>query len=131
MKKSLLFASFIVFIILLIVHLVGIKFYFYWDSRWYDNMAHFLGGFGTALLSLWILFTSGIFGKYKPTSKQIMLASIVCGIFIGVGWEIFEYLNDISAPIGSYWSDTSYDFISDIVGAFVAGLMASNKEYYE
>ncbi|MFZ2048703.1 MAG: hypothetical protein WAV25_00115 [Minisyncoccia bacterium] len=131
MKKSLLFASFIVFALLLIVHLVGIKFYFYWDSRWYDNTAHFLGGLSVSLLSLWILFVSGIFGKHKPTKKQILFASILCGALIGIGWEIFEYIYGIAAPIGSYWADTSYDFISDLVGSSVAYLIASKKEYYE
>lgn len=131
MKKSLLFSSFFVLIMLFVLHLVGIKFYFYWDSRWFDNTAHFLGGLGVGLLSLWILFVSGIFGKHKPNKKQILFASIACGMIIGAGWEVFEFVNKIANPIGSYKIDTAWDLFADFVGALTAGFVGRNRKYYE
>ncbi len=131
MKKSLLNTSFLVLICILIIHLIGIKFYFYWDSRWFDNLAHFTGGLGVSLLSLWILFVSGVFGKHKPSKKQILFASIFCGLIIGIGWEVFEFINDIAGPIESYQLDTAWDLFMDLVGASVAYLIARDGEYYE
>ena len=52
-------------------------------------------------------------------------------MIVGVGWEIFEYANHIANPIGSYQLDTTFDLVSDFVGALVAGRIGSAKHYYE
>ena len=131
MKKSLLLKSFAVLILLFIVHLIGLKFYLYWDLRWFDSVADFLGGLSVGLFSIWVLFVSGIFGKHHPTKKQIFFSSIVCGMLVGTGWEIFEYVYHIANPIGSYQVDTTFDLLADFVGAVVAGWIGRTRTYYE
>lgn len=131
MKKSLLYTAFGSLLLLGVLHMMGSYFYFYWTMRWFDDVAHFLGGLSVGFFSLWVLFVSGIFGKHQPTKRQIFFSSIICGMFVGIGWEIFEYVYHIANPIGSYQVDTTFDLLADFVGAAVAGWIGSARTYYE
>ena len=131
MKKSLLFISFFVLILLGVMHYVGEKLYLYWDMRWFDSLAHFLGGLSMGFICLWVWYVSGLFGKGTPNKKQAFLVSLIGGMLIGIGWEFFEFANGIAHPIGSYALDTFNDVLADFVGSATAGIIGAQKAFYE
>jgi hypothetical protein len=131
MKKSLLFVIFAILAFLGGLHYLGQTFYFYWDLRWYDNLAHFLGGLSMGFLCLWLWYRSGFFGMSVPNKKEAFLTAILGGMLIGLGWEFFEFAYGIANPIGSYALDTFNDLASDFIGASLAGIVGARQAFYE
>jgi VanZ family protein len=131
MKNRLLFLAFGSIILVGGLHFIATAFYYYWVISWFDNLMHFLGGFSMGLLSLWILYSSGLFKKIIPGKRQAIITSIICVMAIGIGWEIFEYLNGLTQSTESYPLDTFHDLLSDFIGAFIAGGLASQRKFYE
>jgi len=76
---------------------------------------HFLGGFWLALTSYYLFFLSEYF---KKISKRLSLfyTSLFFVLFIGIFWEIFEYLTKISVVQSNYILDTYLDLLMDVVG---------------
>jgi VanZ family protein len=131
MKNRLLFLAFGSIVLVGSLHFIASAFYYYWTVSWFDNLMHFLGGFSMGLLSLWIIYGSGIIKKIVPEKKQAIITSLICVMVIGVGWEIFEYANGLTQSTESYPLDIMHDLISDFIGAFIAGGLASKKSLYE
>ena len=132
MKKiHLLYVAFGVLFILSILHFIGSVYYLYWTLRWFDSLAHFLGGAGIGFLFLWIWFVSGLFEKDVPTKKQVFIASLLVAMIAGFGWEFFEFVHGIANPIGSYQLDTFNDLLFDFYGGVFAGLVGAYKKFYE
>lgn len=131
MKRSLLFISFGILVLLGVMHYLGQTFYFYWDMRWYDSLAHFLGGLSMGFICLWLWYASGLFGKSTPNKKQAFIVSLIGGMLIGIGWEFFEFANGIAHPIGSYALDTFNDLLADFAGSAVAGMIGAKHTFYE
>lgn len=128
MKHKFLFITFLAVFLVGALHLIASAFYYYWTIIWFDNLMHFLGGFSIGLLSLWIYFS--IFKNSDLTRKQTIIKSLIFVIAIGIGWEIFEYINGITQSEESYSLDTTQDLIADIIGAILAGDLVSRKKLY-
>jgi hypothetical protein len=130
MKHRLLVTAFISVALMAIIHVIASKFILYWTVGWFDNVVHFMGGFSTGLFALWIYYLSGIFHPNVPTKKQIIIKSFLFVLVIGVGWEIFEYMNGLTQSTEGYPLDTFHDLVSDLAGALIAGDVASYKKFY-
>jgi uncharacterized membrane protein len=93
---------------------------------------HFLGGFSLGLLSLWIVHLSGLFGRRFPSLKQVLMTSFIFVLIAAVVWEVFEAYFGIANPSAgqSYWQDTISDLIFGLVGAIIAGFVASKSYFY-
>lgn len=128
MKHKFLFVTFLAVILVGVLHFVASAFYYYWTIIWFDNLMHFLGGLTIGLLSLWIYFS--IYKDSNLTRKQIIARSLLFVIVVGVGWEVFEYVNDIAQSAESYSRDTAQDLVADIIGAILAGDLVSRKKLY-
>jgi hypothetical protein len=131
MKKSLLFISFGLLFVLGILHYIGSVFYLYWTMRWFDNVAHFLGGASMGFLFLWIWYDSGLFGRSTPSKKSVFIVSLLSAMIAGFGWEFFEFANGIANPIGSYALDTFNDLLMDFIGGAFAGIIGASRKFYE
>lgn len=132
-KHSLLYIVFAAVLLLGGLHIIATGLYLYWTVGWFDNLMHFLGGFCIGLLSIWVIYLSGIksrLGIESPSVKKAILTSVVAVIIIGIGWEIFEYANGLTESTESYPLDVLHDLISDILGSILAGIIGSRKELY-
>lgn len=132
MQKSLLYGGFGVLVALGTFDFLGRVFYFYWDVRWFDSLAHFLGGLAMGLIFLWVWFVSGLFGRSTPSKREAFVTSILAAMIIGLGWEFFEYAHGIANPVGgNYPLDTFHDLLADFWGGAVAGFVGRNHKRYE
>ena len=133
MRDKLLIYTFAAVFLIGLVHWVAEFFYLYWTVWWFDNLAHFLGGLAIGLFSFWIFKIFYTF-KQVPSLRNVICIIVFLTFVVGLGWEVFESVNDIGfAPsLGeTYWQDTSYDLLADILGAIVAGYIIFGKKLYD
>ena len=129
MKSSSLYAALVLAIAVYILHTAAIAHHFYFMYWWYDVMMHFLAGIALGFSAYWGLFRSGIIFKTEKSAKFIILSVLLPVMVVGVGWEIFEYVNDIAGPtFEGYALDTTNDLLLDACGSVLAALIASRKK---
>ncbi len=86
---------------------------YFWTIWWWDILLHVLGGVWAGLFGAWV---AGFFG-IRATFIQCILFALV----IGVGWEIFEYINGLGDSVFmSYTADTIKDLFDDTLGGAFA-----------
>ena len=104
-----------------VLHAVATHFDLYWTTDYSDILMHFLGGAMVSVAFLWFYFYSGLFSSPNRNISLYFLIAILGTVLVSVSWEIFELLMDAErvGDIG-YASDTTLDFIMDLVGALVA-----------
>lgn len=106
--------SLILSALLLFLHLIAIKYFFYLSIGWYDSMMHLIGGASIAALSLWFLY------NFKPhfSARFVFLYALFLSLVVGIFWEIFERFIDLAQHVYlSYPFDTAKDIIMDLLGA--------------
>jgi len=113
LKKRLLSHVFFLIFLLFFLNSAAMYFSWYWTLPWFDIPMHFLGGFWAFLfLNYLYLFTP----LGKIASPAIFLVSGL--IFIGLAWEIFEFVFD---RIGELGVITIRDSIKDLIFDFLGG----------
>ena len=99
---------------------------------------HFMGGFWTALLIIWIKnIAPGIFGKSNFIGDFIIVLGFTA--FIGVLWEFFEFSVDlfiiIKNGLPDLWisqqglTDTMGDLLFDLLGGLLAFFIGQKEKY--
>lgn len=99
---------------LALVHYVATVNFFYWRYSWLDMPMHFLGGLCVALGFAILPF----FRITLPPKYRTILTYLLFVFFVGVVWEVFEYVNNISTvrDDDSIIIDTMVDLILDLLG---------------
>ncbi len=112
LSKSLFYLMFFIFI----VNSLAVKFYWY-SSVWYFDMPmHFLGGLWVGLALVYIFSP-----KQKNFTAFLKILALV--LFIGVGWEVFEFIfNNVIAQNSFNVLDTVSDIFFDCAGGTLAVL---------
>jgi hypothetical protein len=100
--------------LLLCLHLYALKTDFYWYHRWFDIPMHVLGGVAVGA------FLLAFFNVRRTVLYYFCMLAIV------VGWEIFEYVAQISTGQPDYWIDTFTDMLNGLIGASVTYVAARN-----
>ena len=94
---------------------------YFWTIWWWDILLHVLGGIWAGLLGAWV---AGFFGIRITLMRCILFA-----LAIGVGWEIFEYVNGLDGSIFmSYTADTVKDMSDDILGGALAYYLVRREQ---
>ena len=122
-QYPLLYTSFVLVLLLGIVHFVAEVFYLYWAIWWFDNLSHFLAGFSLGFFSLSFFYESGFFGNKLSLSKAVFI-SFIFVMILGSVWEIFEYINGLTQSTEKYSLDVIHDLLSDAFGAILALLLS-------
>lgn len=110
--------SFLILILIAILHWIASYEGYYWTVYWYDFMMHFLGGAWVALVTLWVSETSyGAFLRPYASVRNLLIFTFA----FGVAWEILELaLGFTYLDMAGYAWDTTHDLIMDVFGAWVA-----------
>lgn len=111
--------------LLLVAHLVALRFSIYWTFEGYDSVMHAFGGFIGALMVFYFLQKIGISPQSIP--KRIILFLFICVSVIAVGalWELWEIFVGFTDPFTDLL-DTISDLIMDTIGA-VLGFLYYDK----
>ena len=127
-RNNLLLPAFILTIIGATLYYIGNIFYLPWTYWWYDVLLHFLVSLTGGLCIFWGIFDSGLIfrGRFNSRIGSILLV-FLCVMAVGIGWEVWEYANDILDNHEGYVLDTLNDLVLDSGGALVAGLFATRK----
>lgn len=112
-KSSLLYAAFGLIAALGALHFVAESFYLYWTIWWFDNLMHFLGGLALGVYIVWFL-------NPEKRSLDSFLTTLACLLTLGIAWEVFEYVNDLTYSTEGYALDTALDLTMDALGATLA-----------
>lgn len=126
-KYSLLYIALILITLLGVVNLIAVSLYLYWILWWFDNVMHFLAGFGGGFVVVWFLFDAGIFYKRPPTIFESVLGASLCLMVVGIAWEVFEYANGLTLSTEGYILDTIHDLVADTAGALSAGVIGARE----
>ena len=119
-KKTYLFLSFGIFLILFMVHSFATMTGLYWITGWFDIVSHLIGGFGIFYVFSYIYS----FRNKKPSIGVIIGLSLI----IGIMWELFELNYGITSILShKYIPDTLIDLGCDIIGSYTAFLIT--KKY--
>jgi len=102
----------------LVLHLLALKFYFYWTLAPFDALMHMLGGFilTSFFLSLWWAHMSQVAVKILSVFGMLILAVL---------WELIEYATGNTFTVSLYTVDTILDFLWNGIGGILALLYVS------
>lgn len=132
--------SVLIFLIaVLSLHILATFNYWYWTYLWLDIPMHFLGGFWTAMVFIYLIsaYQFPVSGEsFSPKADQplaekqnflpffIVILSFVA--LIGIFWEFYEFLNDVFLSSRNYTqifqqgaADTIADLFFDLLGGTV------------
>jgi hypothetical protein len=81
---------------------------------------HFLGGLVIGVLVVWFF---GIEDRRARTFILVFLSVMA----VGIGWEIFEYINGLTDSTEKYELDIKHDLIMDALGAVVSFFWSTSR----
>lgn len=125
MAKILADARFVLFLLVVIflLHVSALLFQWYIAVSWFDNFHHFLGGFWTASLYLYLTKAYPRLAGVGSSLFSILLATLAFAAFLGVAWEFYEFGFDVwTAARGIPFhaqpdlADTMSDLFFDLFG---------------
>ncbi len=105
---------------LAVVHYVATVNFFYWRYSWLDMPMHFLGGLCVALGFAILPF----FRITLPPQYRTLIPYLLFVFFIGIVWEVFEYVNGISL------ADEHERLITDTLGDLILDLLGGCLGYF-
>ena len=96
----------------------------YFLIRWLDIPMHILGGFCIAISALTLYFLPIRRVTSEHSGMFIFTLSISTALFLGLVWEIYEYLADtVVVSYGDQVGDTLKDLFDDFLGSLIAGTL--------
>ena len=104
-------------VLLATVHHVALSYSLYYVAPRIDMIPHFLGGFVSVLIVLWVVRFMWLgAGIVSPLSDmQVLVIVFFSAAIVGALWEIFEYLAGLRIT-ANYPLDTAKDLIMDMLG---------------
>lgn len=112
--------------LLLIGHLVALKFSIYWTVEGYDSVMHAFGGFIGSLMVIYVLQKIGISPQSLPKKIILFLFVIVSVIAVGSIWELWEIFVGFTDPFTDA-VDTISDLIMDTIGSIIGFIYYDKK----
>jgi hypothetical protein len=130
MNSRLFKHAFVLVVIVGFLDYIATKFYFFWTIWWFDMFMHFTCGALVALFA--VLFLDYYFKITEAKVSKIILLTLLCVLFVGIMWEIYElllgeaYLSDGLTYAQDTLSDLSFDLGGGLLGVFYS-LMINKK----
>ncbi len=121
LRTRLLHILAVLVLLVALLHGLAFAYFLYWRLSWFDNFPHFFGGMFVSLLSIWMWYFSGYMGSHSlPKPLTLFWYTVLSAFVIGVGWEVFERVLNLTWSPEGYWLDTSMDVASDVLGGVVS-----------
>ena len=114
-------------LLLLIAHLIALKFSIYWTVEGYDSVMHAFGGFIGSLMVIYTLQKIGISPQSLPKKIILLLFVMISVIAVGSLWELWEIFVGFTDPFTDL-VDTITDLIMDTLGS-IMGFIYYDKKF--
>lgn len=118
MQKTVFLIFALSIIVLAVLHTLSLVFSLYWVYEWLDIPMHALGG---ATVALGYQSRFGL-TRYSDRLSFGFLGTIGAVMFVGVSWEVYEYI--VGPILPGYAIDTATDLVMDAVGACIGYVVA-------
>lgn len=112
--------------LLLIGHLIALKFSIYWTVEGYDSVMHAFGGFIGSLMVIYVLQKIGISPQSLPKKIILFLFVVISVIAVGSIWELWEIFVGFTDPFTDL-VDTISDLIMDTIGSIIGFIYYDKK----
>ena len=89
----------------------------FWVYPWFDIPLHMLGGL---MIALWAA-GGALERKMSPQSGILYIFFIV--FTVGILWEVFEYITELTVGPERYIIDTIADLVNDCIGGFISVML--------
>lgn len=128
-KQRIFIVSVILFVVLSVMHYLGLKFDIYFKFKEFDIPMHIIGGLFISLFIFWILpFLQKDYSikNYRVRSIWIGLVSV---LILAVLWEVIELLRgQTSIEDKVFVKDTIGDFVFAFVGLIIGLTYCFNQK---
>jgi uncharacterized membrane protein len=115
--------SFLILAVLIILHLVGSYYSWYWKYPSFDIVIHVLSGLWVGLIILWLASILGQINSLKEYKVKSFLIAFLSAVLIGVVWELVENFWQLTFIRDSqYGLSTALDILNDAIGGILAYL---------
>jgi hypothetical protein len=116
-KKQIAIVTVIFALTLFALHGIGTLWNWYGTKPFFDKYLHFLGGMFVFFALMMYLLRRAVL----PFTGRQVLVLVVFVLFIGIGWEVFEYtVQHFTGVVLATMSDSIGDIVFDNLGALVA-----------
>ncbi len=120
-KQKPFIASIIIGLLLISLHTIGSYLSWYWKYPFFDILVHLVGGMWIAFIFLWLAICFGQIKDLKEYKVKSFLIAFISAILVGVMWEIFENLFQITyVDMAGYYLDTAIDILNSGLGGILA-----------
>ena len=115
----------IFFILIALIHGLGLAQSWYWSYLWLDTVMHLLGGGWLSLLFFYLFEKRWRIFDLKKSFSATLILALGFVSFAAVLWEFYEYSYDnfiagipesIPRPHPSLYADTLKDFMNALIG---------------
>ena len=132
------FKGFFIFSLFLLVLVTALNFlafknFWYWRWRWFDQPMHFIGGLFAGLVAIQIFLFFFHRRWQEVNGGEIILASIIGALVIGITWEFLEFTADklyiarvelkTLNMLYTGWRGSLHDLIFDLIGALTSAIL--------
>jgi len=114
--------SFGLIVLIGILHLIGLHLFLYWPDGYYDILMHFLGGMWVGLTAVWLMFFYPVSRAHVFRANAVLATVVISLLVIGTGWEVFEYVYNVTMTGANYVADTTADYLMGMAGALCAAV---------
>ena len=114
--------EFIYYIYIFLLLIFGCLFNFYSIFKHYDLFAHFIFGFATSIIAIYLL---NIFNIQNKNIVFNIIFIVACTLSLASFWEIFEYISSIifNDDIQNVLTTGVRDTMEDIIASFFASII--------
>jgi hypothetical protein len=122
MKLILWKESIMIGLVVLVLHVLALKFYLYWTVMWFDIPMHFLGGFLIGLIVIAIIkrVQLALQKSDEILNKWLLFISVILAVLVvGLTWELWELFVGFTDVLLDK-ADTVMDVVMDLIGGFTA-----------
>lgn len=131
--KGFFIFSLFLLILVTVLNLLAFKNFWYWRWRWFDQPMHFIGGLLAGLVAVQI-FLFFFHRRWRDVGGgEIILASILGALLVGILWEFLEFTADklyvarvelkTLDMVYQGWRGSLHDLLFDLIGSLTSAIL--------
>lgn len=114
--------------VLIILHLIGSYYSWYWSYPRFEIIIHVLAGLWAGSIFLWLASCFNQINSLIEYKTKSLLIALLAAALLGVFWELLENLGELVYVYSAdYQFNTAVDLLNDMLGGVLAYLYFIKK----